>query len=180
MQASSRSNRETEPSHTEAERKSHVASNISRMCLSLVRSGTQKVPQTRAISYRATENATMARLGRSRGDLNCRSSFRLLVLTKGSKFQRGHCAKADERIILRAICWQNRPEKQPGFGPFFKAEKAKKDRQFESPLLPPTSQCATLVAFMHSPIAHSDYLVAGFWGATVCTIGTFCPLSSSF
>jgi hypothetical protein len=28
---------------------------------------------------------------------------------------------------------------------------------------------------MHSPIAHSDYLVAGFWGATVCTIGIFLP-----
>jgi hypothetical protein len=63
MQASSRSNRETEPSYTEAERKGRIGSNDARKCLSLVRLATQKVPQMRAISRCATENAATARLG---------------------------------------------------------------------------------------------------------------------
>ena len=59
----SRSNRETEPSHTVAERRSHTASNDARKRLSLVRLGVQKVPETRAISHCAPENAATARLG---------------------------------------------------------------------------------------------------------------------
>jgi hypothetical protein len=47
----SRSNRETEPSCSEAERRSRTASNDARIRLSLVRLGAQKGPQTRAISH---------------------------------------------------------------------------------------------------------------------------------
>jgi hypothetical protein len=39
-----------------------------------------------------------------------------LTLTKGPKFQRGYCAKADQRIALRAICRQILAEKGWNFG----------------------------------------------------------------
>jgi hypothetical protein len=41
----------------------------------------------------------------SRGDSNRRSSLRFLALAKRSKFRQGHCAEADQRIVLRAVFW---------------------------------------------------------------------------
>src|ERR1700722_14836535 len=71
----------------------------------------------------------------SRGGSNRRSSLWFLAFAKRSKFQRGHCAKAEQRIVLRAICRQILAGKVRASAPFTKGEKAKEDRRFESPLL---------------------------------------------
>jgi len=57
------------------------------------------------------------------------------ALTKGSKFQQGYCAEADQRIVLRAVCRLILAENGRTSAPFQSGEKTKADRQFESPLL---------------------------------------------
>jgi len=69
MQLFSRSNLETEPSHREVERKGCTGSNDAWKYLSLVRLGTQKVPQTRAILHCAPENKARARLDGGEGGI---------------------------------------------------------------------------------------------------------------
>jgi hypothetical protein len=59
--------------------------------------------------------------------------FELLVLFVGSwrlrkagSFSEGHCAKADQRIILRAICWQIRAESGWASASFLRRKRPKR------------------------------------------------------
>jgi hypothetical protein len=62
----------------------------------------------------------------SRGDSNRRSSLWFLALTKGSKFRRGRCAKADQRIVSRSDLLANSGGKLPDFDPFPKWKRPKR------------------------------------------------------
>jgi hypothetical protein len=62
----------------------------------------------------------------SGGDSNRRSSLWFLALTKGLKFQRGRCAKADRRIILHATSWQIRAQSGWTSVPFLNGKRPKR------------------------------------------------------
>jgi hypothetical protein len=64
-------------------------------------------PRSRKLTLKNPETGSRFAVPRcwSRGDSNRRSSLRFLALAKRSKFQQGHCAEADQRIVLRAVFW---------------------------------------------------------------------------
>jgi hypothetical protein len=77
----------------------------------------------------------------SRRDSNCRSSLLFLALAKGSKSQPGHCAEADQRIVLGAICWEIlAKKKRPDFGPY-QGGKGQRGPAVRIPFAPPTRHC---------------------------------------
>ncbi len=65
-------------------------------------------------------------------------------LRKAGSFSEGHCAKADQRIILRAICWQIRAESGWASASFLRRKRPKRtggSNPLCSTTAPPTRQC---------------------------------------
>jgi hypothetical protein len=72
--------------------------------------------------------------------------FVVPALTTDAKFQQGHRAKANQRIVFRPICRQILAESGSTWAPFPRGEKVQEDRRFESPA-PATSQSEPPVSF---------------------------------
>ena len=78
-------------------------------------------PPRRRRAVVATTSATDRRFQPrwwDRGDSNCRSSLWFLALTKGSKFQRIHCSKAESENCSPSDVAANSGRKRPDFCPF--------------------------------------------------------------
>jgi hypothetical protein len=144
-----------------------MASNVSRIRLSLVWLLAQRVPQTRAISRCTPENAAKARLGGGAEGIRTAGLIRLNV-----QFYR-RCGQPFQSELFQVT---------------FAEQKRKRDRRFEFPLLHQRVTANRRSAFMPSPFAHSEsewrdrlccchcYLVdhdgAGemsFEGSTICS-----------